>query len=273
MPIAAVLLAGAAVRWLAGRTRDHEVGDVVGWERGFRKVWRGVVSSVDGATARVAELGASMPGAGAGRVPVLLVGGYANDERSMSAIGRSLRRDGFDSYAMTMPEFGMGDLHAQKDVLRAKVDEIRQLTGAEVVDVVGYSSGGFAARAAAQLDGGGYGIGRVITIATGNAGFDFGRLNWIMDRVAPLGVRQIRRGGELIRELHDTRGAADVVSIGTHGMDGVVPNPSSYVIDGKRFHAVDTGRRLGPFSRVTHAGIVRDRVTYETVRAELLAAR
>jgi hypothetical protein len=34
---------------------------------------------------------------------------------------------------------------------------------------------------------------------------------------------------------------------------------------------VDDGRRLGPFSRVTHAGIVRDAVAYEAVRGALLA--
>ncbi len=233
-------------------------------------MWRSMVRRIDGATARVEELGTPMPGAGRGAAPVLLVGGYANDERSMSALGRSLARDGFRTFIKTMPDFGMGDLHAQKDVIRAKVAWILEETGADSVDVVGYSSGGFAARAAAQFDGGGFGIGRVVTIATGNAGFDFGRLNWVMDRVAPRGVRQIRRGSEFIQGLHDTREGADVVSIGTSGMDGVVPNPSSYVIEDKPFRAVDDGRRLGPFSRVSHAAIVRDGYTYETLRGELL---
>ena len=263
LPLALLLLVGAAVRW---RRR-------VQWERGFRRFWRSLVRRVDGATARVQELGHPLPGAGVGAAPVLLVGGYANDERSMSAIGRSLRRDGFRTFTTTMPHFGMGDLHEQKDVIRTMVERIRRETGAELVSIIGYSSGGFAARAAAQLDGGGFGIGRVVTIATGNAGFDFGRFNWVADRIAPLGVRQIRRGGELIRDLHDTREAADVVSIGTHGLDGVVPNRGSYAIDGKPFHAVDHGRRFGPFSRVTHAAIVRDAHTYETLRAELLAER
>lgn len=232
-----------------------------------------MVRRVDGVTAGVATLGSPLPEAGADRAPVLLVGGYANDERSMSAIGRSLTRDGFHVRSMTMPHFGMGDLHEQKDLIRAHVERIRTELGAHVVDVIGYSSGGFAARAAAQLDGGGHGIGRVITIATGNAGFDFGRLNWLADRVAPLGVRQIRRGGDLIRDLHDTRDEADVISIGTHGLDGVVPNPSSYAIEGKTFLAIDAGRRFGPFSRVSHAAIVRDDHTYETLRSVLLAER
>jgi pimeloyl-ACP methyl ester carboxylesterase len=158
----------------------------------------------------------------------------------------------------------------QKRVLRVRVDRMRRATGAERVHVVGFSSGGFAARAAAQLEGGAHGIGRVVTIATSNAGFDFGPFNWLADRIAPLGVRQVRRDSELIRALHDTRGDADVVSIGTRGIDGVVPNPTSYRIQDKPFHVVDDGRRIGPFSRVTHARICRDDRTYETIRAALL---
>lgn len=213
-----------------------------------------------------------MPGAGAGRPPVLLVGGYANDERSMSAIGRSLRRDGFATHSMRMPHFGMGDLHEQAQAIRERVALIRALDGADRVHVVGYSSGGFAARAAAQFDGGTHGIGRIVTIATGNAGFDFGRCNRIVDAFLPLGVRQIRRGSDFITRLHDTRAEADVVSIGTHGMDGVVPNPAAYRIADMPFHAVDDGRRFGPFSKVSHAAMVRDDLAYETVRAQLLTS-
>jgi hypothetical protein len=191
----------------------------------------------------------------------------------MSAIGRSLRRDGFATHSMRMPHFGMGDLYEQQRAIRARVEQIRVRDGVDVVHVVGYSSGGFAARAAAQLDGADHGIGRVVTIATGNAGFHFGRLDRVIGAVLPLGVRQIRRGSELIDALHDTRAAADVVSIGTNGFDGVVPNPSAYAIEGRPFHAVDVGRRLGPVSRVSHAAMVRDDLAYEMLRAALLDER
>jgi triacylglycerol esterase/lipase EstA (alpha/beta hydrolase family) len=201
---AAVVLFVLAVRRLARRGVD--------WEARFRTAWRGMVLRIDEATDRVGMIGEPMPGAGEGRPPVLLVGGYANDARSMAAIRRSLERDGFSTHALTLSEFGMGDLMELRDELRRAVERVRAETGAERVHVVGYSSGGFVARAAAQLDGGGHGIGRVVTVATANAGFDFGLLNRFVDRVAPFGLRQVRRGSEFLSALHDSREGADVVA-------------------------------------------------------------
>ncbi len=242
------------------------------WEQRFQRGWRGLVRRIDAATDLIEGLGDPAPGVGEGRPPVLLLGGYANDERAMGAIRRSLERDGFDAYAMTLPGFGMGDLLAMRDIVREQVRWIRQRTGQHIVHVVGYSSGGFVARAAAQLDAGDdHGIGRVVTIATANSGFHFGPFNRIVDRLAPHGLRQVRRGSELVSALHDSRDTADVVSIGTFGTDWFVPNPSGFRIADKPFHAVDDGRRFGPFSRVTHARMVRDDRTYELVRSALLA--
>jgi pimeloyl-ACP methyl ester carboxylesterase len=242
------------------------------YERGLRTVWRAVVSRAEASTAQVSELGGALPEAGAGRSPVLLVGGYANDERSVGALARSLVRDGFDARTMTLPQFGMGDILEQGAAIRTEVARIRAETGANHVDVVGYSSGGYAARSAQQLDDGGdAGIGRVVTLVTGNEGLDFGLLNPIIRRIAPAGIRQVVRGSELIDQLHATTAGHDVVSVGTTGFDLVVPSARREVITDKPFIPVDVGRRLGPFSRVTHLAVTRDARTYELVRGALLS--
>ncbi|MCW2923291.1 MAG: estB [Thermoleophilia bacterium] len=211
-----------------------------------------------------------MPGAGAGRPPVLLVPGYANSVDVLHVLGRSLDRDGFDTHVVALPGHGTGDLHEQRRVILEAVDRVRANTGSATVDIVALSSGGFSARAAAQFDGGNPAIRRVVTVATTNAGMHHGALTAVVRRIAPPGVRQILRGAPFIEQLHATRHAADVVSIGTTGFDLVCCPPSAVRIPDRPFVAVDSGRRIGPLSRVTHAHIVTDPVAYEAIRAALL---
>ncbi|MCW2928933.1 MAG: lipase LipA precursor [Thermoleophilia bacterium] len=241
------------------------------WERTVRRTWRTLASAAERTIARIDAVGEPAPGLGAGCAPVLVFGGYANHESAVGAIARSLARDGFDVHTMTIPGHGMGDVREQRLAVRRRVEQVRAATGADRVDLVGYSHGGYVARAAAQFDGGDASIGRVVTLATANAGFDFGRFNAVADRILPLAVRQVRRGSELIEELLATGVHADVVAIGSHGHDLIIPARSG-VIEGKRFVAIDEGRRLGPLSRVTHLRVLTDAHAYELLRGVLAGA-
>ena len=200
--------------------------------------------------------------------PVLLIPGYGSRDASMSAIARSLTRDGFRVSQMTPPEDGFGDVRRDAEFV---LDHVQALAASScaAVDLVGHSRGGLVARAARQLLGDKTSIGRVITIASVNRGVPLGYLRPLANRVLPGNLRQYLRDESLIDELHATRAGVDLVSIGTLGFDGVVSEPVSR-IDGSPFIAVDEGRTIGPLSRLGHYHLLRDDVTYEAVRDALL---
>jgi len=83
-------------------------------------------------------------------------------------------------------------------------------------------------------------------------------------------MQQIRRGSDLIEQLHATRGDADLVAVGTRGFDGVLAPRISARIENSAFRSVDIGRTSGPMSHVGHYGILRDAAAYEAIRGALL---
>lgn len=242
------------------------------YESGVRTVWRGLMRVAEHRIGNVAELGRPLPAAARAN-PVLLVHGYGNDASSMAAVERSLTRDGFEVFTIDLPNFGYDDAMADAAIVRAKVAEIQASTGAATVDLVGHSRGGLVARAAKQLIDPDGAIGRVVTVSSANQGVHLGPFDRIGAIALPEGMQQIRRGTQLIDDLHRTRAGHDLVAVGTNGVDGVLVPASASRIEDAPFLAVDDGRRIGPLSRIGHWEMLRDDRAYEAIRGALLLPR
>jgi pimeloyl-ACP methyl ester carboxylesterase len=242
------------------------------YESGVRTAWRAMMRVAEHRIGNVAELGRPLERA-VDANPVLLVHGYGNNSGSMQAIERSLARDGFQVFSIDLPNFGFGDAMADAAVVKAKVAEILASTGATNVDLVGHSRGGLVSRAAQQLLDPDGAIGRVVTVSSANQGIYLGPFDSLGALALPEGMQQIRRGTELIDDLHRMRAGHDVLAVGTNGVDGVLVPASASRIEDAPFLAVDEGRTIGPLSRVGHYGILRDDRAYETIRGALLLPR
>jgi pimeloyl-ACP methyl ester carboxylesterase len=248
-----------------------ELGSI--YESGVRTAWRSMMRVAEHRIGNTGELGRPLERLATDASPVLLVHGYGNSSASMRAIEKSLQRDGFRAFSLTLPEHGFGDAMSDAAVVGATIDEIRAATGAANVDIVGHSRGGLVARAWQQLLDEHGATGRVVTVSSANQGIELGAVDGIVGRALPDGMQQIRAGARLIDDLHATRGAYDVVAVGTNGIDGVLVPAAASKIEGAPFIAIDNGRTIGPMSRVGHYGILRDDTAYEAIRGALLAGQ
>jgi len=102
--------------------------------------------------------------------PVLLVHGYAHNESGWWVLDRRLRQAGFTSiHRLNYLPLGSG-IPQLAERLAARVDEIRDLTGAERVHVIGHSMGGLLTRWYVQELGGDRRVDTVITLGSPHEG-------------------------------------------------------------------------------------------------------
>jgi pimeloyl-ACP methyl ester carboxylesterase len=214
------------------------------------------------------ELGRPGP-VGAGAHPVLLVHGYGGTSRSMSAIARSLERDGVATGVISLPQFGSGDLDRDALLVASAAEALGADHGGCAVDVIGHSRGGVVSRLAQQVHAEAGVIDRVVTIASVNQGVEVG---WAL-RLLPPVLQEFARSSPRIEQLRATRGQHDVVAVGTGGVDSVLITARAARIDGAPFLVVDDGRTLGPFSRIGHYRILRDATSYDCIREALRLPR
>lgn len=242
------------------------------YENGVRTAWTGIMRHVEHGIAKVDTLGTPLAKPATDAPPVMLVHGYGNSGQAMGAMERSLVRDGFRPFRVELPNRGFDDAVADAAFVNAEANRIRLVTGSRTVDTVGHSRGGLVARTWQQKFQAPGSNGRVVTVSSANGGLHLGP----MERLAgalPEGMQQIRRGSTLIDELAATRAGHDQVAVGTRGVDGILVPASSARIEGAPFVPVDVGRTIGPMSRVTHYGILRDDTAYEAIRGALLRPR
>lgn len=242
------------------------------YESGVRVAWRGVMHAVESSISRASDLGRPIPSKiGQEAAPVLLVHGYGNSANSMSAIDRSLQRDGFRTLALNLPNHGFGDADLDAQFVSRAATDLRNATGSQAVSVVGHSRGGLVSRLADQTLDSSHAIGRVVTVSSANQGIHMGPADAVVGALLPDGMQQIRRGSSLIDRLRRTAGKADVIAVGTRGFDRVLAPAHAAQIDGAPFITVDAGRTIGPLSRVGHYNILHDHTAYEAIRGALLA--
>lgn len=173
--------------------------------------------------------------------PVILVSGYAVLDSWWGSWKRSLARDGIAAYSVTVPGNATGDLDAGARYLAGQVARVRRETGAERVDIVGFSAGGLIARQYAKFHAARDAVDAVVTLGTPNNGLGIGGapgaaagrlLNPIYRLLGGESVPQMRRGSQFLTGLNDASvgdvaGAVRYASVFSAVTDGFVTSAAA----------------------------------------------
>lgn len=200
--------------------------------------------------------------------PVLLVHGYGGSVASMQPLADRLTAAGRDVTVVALPDGGLGDLADSAGALADAVQAALDGTGAESVDVVGFSMGGLVARLWAA-DGGAGLVRRVVTLGSPHHGTVLADLagSVAADR-CPEACRQMIPGSPLLTALNagdETPEGPTWVSIWT-AQDEVVTPPESARLEGALNLPVQS---VCPDARLDHGDLVANPLVQEMVAAEL----
>ncbi len=200
--------------------------------------------------------------------PVLLVPGYGGGQGALRPLADTLSGDGRDVTVVTLPGNGTGDLAEAADALGEAADAALERTGADSVDVVGYSAGGVVARLWVD-DGGAEVARRVVTLGSPHHGTTLADLagDIAPDR-CPIGCVQLATGSDLLAGLNagdETPEGPTWVSIWTE-QDSTVTPPDSARLEGALNIPVQS---VCPGAEVGHGDLPRDPFVMAIVLAEL----
>ncbi len=203
--------------------------------------------------------------------PVLLVPGYGGSVRSLEPIISRLRAAGRDATAVPLPGDGTGDLRASAQALDAAVEDALARTGAESVDVVGYSTGGVVARLWVREYGGAGLARRVVTLGSPHHGTTVVGLASQVPGLCTGACLDLTPDSDLLRRLNagdETPDGPRFVSIWTMADELVTP-PESSRLDGALNLALQD---LCPGSQLSHRGLPATPVVLDTILLELAVA-
>jgi triacylglycerol lipase len=200
--------------------------------------------------------------------PVLLVPGYGGSTTSLRALADRLTVSGRDATVVRLPGNGTGDLAGAADALGDAVDSALERTGAESVDVVGYSAGGIVARL--WVVGGGAEVARrIVTLGSPHHGTTLADLAGdVAPDQCPLGCRQLGTDSDVLARLNsgdETPEGPTWVSIWTT-QDRTVTPPDSARLEGALNLPVQS---VCAQAQVDHGGLPRDAVVVEMVLTQL----
>ncbi|WP_324277367.1 lipase family alpha/beta hydrolase [Blastococcus brunescens] len=202
--------------------------------------------------------------------PVLLIPGYGGGTGTLRPLADQLSAAGRDVTVVRLPGDGTDDLTASADALDAAVAAVLERTGAETVDLVGYSAGGLVARLWVA-DGHAGSVRRVLTLGTPHHGTSLADLaGALAPGECPAGCRQLATGSELLAQLNagdETPEGPTWVSIWTTQDETVTP-PDSARLDGALNLPVQS---VCASARVGHGDLPRDALVRALVLAELAA--
>jgi triacylglycerol lipase len=202
--------------------------------------------------------------------PVLLVPGYGGATSSLEALADLLTAAGRDATVVRVPGDGTGDLKASADVLGAAVDQALARTGADSVDVVGYSAGGVIARLWAA-DGGAARARRILTLGAPHHGTTVADLAaGVAPAECPEACRELTTNSQLLARLNagdETPDGPTWVSVWTTTDETVTP-PDTARLAG----AADlTVQSVCADATVGHGQLPSDPLVQAIVLAELAA--
>lgn len=190
-------------------------------------------------------------------VPVLLVHGYAGGPSQMKPLADQLTRAGRRVVVVPLPGRGTGDIRLSAFAVALAARDLR----VPLVDVVGFSLGGVAARQWLLLDDPTVRIRHLVMLATPNAGValpnDSGRPE--QERCEPTNAcGQLRPGSPLLRELADSRLAAGRpawLTVASES-DKLVRPPAGVALPGARNLVL---QKVCPGAQVDHGAMDDDR--------------
>ena len=166
--------------------------------------------------------------------PVLLVPGYGGSTASLQPLADRLTAQGRDATVVRLPGDGTGDLGAAADAVAAAAEAALDRSGADSVDVVGYSAGGVVARLWVA-DGGAAVARRVVTLGSPHHGTTLADLAGdVAPDQCPVGCAQLGTDSDVLARLNagdETPAGPTWVSIWTT-QDRTVTPPDSARLDG-----------------------------------------
>jgi triacylglycerol lipase len=201
--------------------------------------------------------------------PVLLVPGYGGSTASLQVLTDALDASGRDARIIKPTGSGTEDLRDQAADLGRAVDDVLAETGADSVDLVGYSAGGVVVRLYVADLGGGSTVRRAVTLASPHHGTDLAALAGSLGAEAcPAACQQLDPDSELLRRLNagDEAPAGPAwVALWTEDDKTVVP-PSSASLDGALDFSVQS---ICPDLTVGHPDVPRNPAVIAMVESVL----
>ena len=213
--------------------------------------------------------------------PVLLVHGFGHNRSGWFGLDRALRRAGFTSTHTMNYTAGRASVPELAAKLAGRVEEIRRLTGAEKVHVVGHSLGGVLLRWYVQEMGGDQTVDAAITIASPHEGA-IGAL-FAPGRTA----RDLRPGSLVMRRLAAGAKVRAVRWVALYSnLDAVVQPATSAMLRAPKLHATNvlvkdhghvsimlSSRTIASVIAHLEAGVARDTVVAEPTLPRIVAIR
>jgi len=200
--------------------------------------------------------------------PVLVVPGYGGATASLDPLVAELRREGRDVVVFEATEAGKGDLRVQAARLAELAQRTMARTGAESVDLVGYSAGGVVARLYVRDEGGASVVRRVLTLGSPNHGTEVAALAEEVAGGCPAACEQLATGSDLLRRLDAGDESPDGprwITVRTADDEIVTPSDSA-VLDGALNIEVQD---LCPDATTSHPALPGDPVVLATMRSAL----
>jgi triacylglycerol esterase/lipase EstA (alpha/beta hydrolase family) len=202
--------------------------------------------------------------------PVLLVPGYGGSTSALQDLAARLGDAGRDATVVGLPGDGTGDLTAAAGALDDAARAALTRTGADSVDVVGYSAGGVVARLWVAGDGADVAR-RVVTLGSPHHGTTLADLaGTVAPGQCPVACQQLTTGSALLQQLNrgdETPDGPTWVSIWTTQDETVTP-PESARLEG----AVDIPvQAVCADAQVGHGGLPTDPLVQAMVLTELAA--
>ena len=175
-----------------------------------------------------------------GRVPVLLLHGYACNRGFMLPLRHFLGAHGVAAYTHNLEPVHAG-LDNYSDALAQRIEDICAATGAGQVVIVAHSMGGLAARAYLRKHGAGR-VAKLITLGTPHHGTNIARVG--------LGenARQMVPGNAWLEQLNESVLTVPAVSVFSHYDNFVSPQNSAVLAGAKTVQVSGIGHLALPFS-------------------------
>lgn len=174
---------------------------------------------------------------------VLLHGGFANDNEDINLLQSDLAGLGYCTFSLTYGTIlgfplvgGIGPTAESGVQITDFIDQVRAATGAEKIDLVGHSTGGFMALWVTKIDGNASEIGRIVAIAPPTHGLSYDNT---------LTLAQYVIGASQLAQIEASSNSVGNLSVGSAPVndldDGPIAQPGiTYTIIVSRFDEIVT---------------------------------
>ncbi|WP_173918655.1 triacylglycerol lipase [Halobacillus sp. Marseille-Q1614] len=210
--------------------------------------------------------------------PVILVPGtFERSAQNWMELSPALASKGYCVYALnygfTHAGASTGPIEESAQELKSFVDNVRQLTGADQVDIIGHSQGGMMPRYYLKYLGGDKYVDNLIAFVPSNHGtkgfFGFERLNpKLADISSCIACQQQLAGSEFLENLNsgeEVRGNVSYTVLTTETDQVVIPYTSAFLEGPKKQISNITIQDHYPLNKIGHQGIVYDPFSYAFV--------